>query len=196
LVRQYSHGLGAMYPTSYGMMALPAYPEGGAPTGRELPDGVGCSPEHLEWRLLCRMMGTIQPGLEFWRMGERHLAVVRKAIATYKAVLPTLHGDRYVLAGPPELAAPASGESGAWEAYEHLSVDEARVSVFFYRCLSPEREARVRLRGLDAAARYRGTSHSGANDGAWTGAELMEQGLACRIDRAPGADVILLGREP
>jgi hypothetical protein len=141
------------------------------------------------------MMGTFNPGLEYWRIGERHLAVVRKAIATYKAVVPTLHGDRYVIAGPPELIAPENAESTAWEAYEHLSVDETLVSVFFYRCLSPEGEYRARLRGLEPAARYRGTSHTGANDGSWTGSELMNAGLACRIDRVPGAEVILLARE-
>ncbi len=205
IVRQYSHGVGCMYPTSYGMMFLPIYPQ----TGVEIPegpitdnpfrgvtvdDGVGCSPERLEWRCLCRMMGTFFPGVEFWKMGAEHRNVVRRAVATYKRLLPSLDGDRYVLTDPPQLVAPLSEEIDRWEVYEHLSPDERLVSVFFYRCESADGEFSVRLKGLRPECEYRGTSHTGGHDGVWTGAELMEVGLVCRLPRTRCAEVVVLER--
>jgi len=66
--------------------------------------------------------------------------------------------------------------------------------VFFYRCLSPDPKFRVKLRGLDPNARYVAESHTGANDGEWTGAALMEAGLSCALPQTLSADVVLLRR--
>ena len=64
--------------------------------------------------------------------------------------------------------------------------------MFFFRCLSHESEHRVILRGLDPRANYSGTFYSGQVAGAYTGEQLMSQGIACRLERTLMADVLIL----
>jgi len=122
------------------------------------------------------------------------MAVLKKVIATYKKVRPTFHGDRYILTAPPEFVERENREHGGWEVYEHLSLDRRLVSVLFYRCLSPQAQHHVVLRGLDPAATYSAEFHSGRAGAVYTGAQLMEQGFVCSLDKTRNAEVMILRR--
>ncbi len=139
-------------------------------------------------------MGIFQPIFDLGLLSAEHLAVLKKVIATYKRIRPTLHGDRYVLTAPPPFVERENREHGGWEVYQHLSLDRSLVSVMVYRCLSPHAEHRIRLRGLDPSATYRAEFHTGRPAVKYTGAELMNAGLACRLDRTRSAEVALLIR--
>ena len=153
------------------------------------------TPERMEWRMLNRMMGIFQPIYDLGQLPPEHLQALTRATATYKKLRPTLHGDRYVLDGPPVFVERENRESGEWEVYEHLSLDRYLVSVLFYRCLSPEAEYRAVLRGLDRDARYLAESHGGHVEGEYSGAELMDQGLVCRLPGERCAEAVILTRQ-
>ena len=119
---------------------------------------------------------------------------LKRAIATYRQIEPTLDGDRYVLIEPPLLVAPEHREAGQWEAYQYLSVDGRLASLFFYRCSSPQASRRVAPRGLEERARYRVSSHSGRLEGVYEGSELMEAGILCHLPRLLSAEVVILTR--
>ncbi len=205
--RQYSRGYGAIYPVYYARQGVLYYPtRATGPVSRTDPTSFtepydafvnepDLTPERAEWRYLCRIMGIFQPIFDLGRLQPEHMAVLKKVIATYKRIRPTLHGNRYVLSAPPPIVERENREHGEWETYQHLSLDRALVSVMFYRCLSPRAEHRVRLRGLDPAAAYRAEYHTGRPGAVFTGAELMEQGVTCRLERTRMAEVMILARE-
>lgn len=202
--RQYSHGYGALYPVYYARQGLLNYPVNVTgpvsrtdPTAFDFPyDGLISDPdltlERLEWRILNRMMGVFQPIYDLSQFPPEHLRVLKKAIATYKKLRPTLHGDRYVLSGPPVFVERENRESDGWEVYEHISLDRGLISVFFFRCMSPDAEHRTVLRGLNPGARYNATFHSGREDAVYSGAELMKHGVVCRLPEPRSAEVMLL----
>jgi hypothetical protein len=127
-------------------------------------------------------------------MSAECLDVFKACVATFKRLRPTLHGDRYVLDEPAVVLEPELREADKWEAYEYLSPDANLISVFFYRCVSHEPEHRVVLRGLHASATYRVETHSGQLSQVRSGAELMTDGLTCRLERTRSADVAILTR--
>lgn len=206
LNRQYSYGYGALYPVYYARQAVYYYPvkETGPvsrtdPTAFEEPFNVllcepDLTPERMEWRMINRMMGIFQPIYDLSQMPPEHLRILKKATITYKKLRPTLHGDRYVLNGPPVLVERENRESGQWEVYEHISLDRDLVSVFFFRCLSLEAEHRAVLRGLDPTATYRAEFHSGREDAVYSGAALMDRGIVCRLPEPRRAEVAILRR--
>ena len=181
LERRYAHGLSCIYPSYCALLSL-----GGRFSDR--------TAQQLQWRALGRMMGSFTTGLELTRMTPENRDVLRELIGTYKKLRPTLHGDRYVLDGPAVAMEPKLTEAGNWEAYEYVSADGDLVSVFTFRCMSPEREHRVVLRGLDAEATYQAKSHSGQFGQTYAGGDLMRDGLVCRLERQLSADVLVLTR--
>jgi alpha-galactosidase len=207
LNRQYSVGYGSFYPSSYARQGVYFYPtrETGAlaiPSPNKWSEpwhpmkvNPGEPPERTEWRCINRMMGVFQPIHDLSIIPADHLAVLKKCIATYKGVRPTLAGDRYLLAGPPVFVERENRESGAWEAYQHVARDGSVASVLFYRCLSPDASFSVRLKGLVPGVRYRAQYHTGRAGGVHTGSELMSQGITCTLPGTRQAEVLLLRRE-
>ena len=205
--RQYSRGYGALYPVYYARQGVHYYPtrETG-PVSRTDPtsftepysaldNGDDLSLERDEWRMLCRMMGIFQPIYDFSTLAPERLALLKKVIATYKKIRPTLHGDRYVLSAPPFFVERENREHGNWEVYEHLSLDRRLVAVFLYRCRSLRAEHRVALRGLDPEAQYRLESHRGMPPQTRSGAELMGAGFTCSLPSQRNAEVLILTRQ-
>ena len=181
LERRYCHGTGSMYPCHSLLTSIHSQAQ-------------EVSPQRLEWRLLSRMMGTFNNHLDLMGMDDARLDVVRRAVATYKRLRPSLHGDRYVLAEPGPVVEPELEEAGTWEVYEYLSPKADLVSVFFFRGTAPESELRVLLRGLESGARYKLTSHAHPGEEMASGAELMQTGLICRLEECYRADVVILTR--
>jgi len=146
----------------------------------------------MDYRMISRMMGVFQPLWDPNLMPAVNLAALKRAIATYKRVRPTLHGDRYVLAGPPAFVERENRESDRWEAYEHLSLDRSLAAVFVFRTDSPRAEMRIRPKGLDPARRYRVERHSGRPGVEASGAELMRDGVVCDLPAPRNADVLII----
>ncbi|MFH1568730.1 MAG: alpha-galactosidase [Gemmatimonadota bacterium] len=182
--RKNNVGVGALYPTGYGDAALIEYPGEGA-----------VSPERLEWRCLNRMMSVFRVLLVLGHKDEAHLQVLRRAIATQKRIKTSLRGDRYVLAPPELLVERDYGEAGSWEAYEYVSRQGEVASVFAFRCLSPDPEHTLRLRGLEPEATYVVDFHSGRPAFRASGRQLMEEGVRCHLERPRRADVLILDRQ-
>jgi alpha-galactosidase len=203
LNRQYSLGYGSFLPTYYARQAVYTYPTAvSGPVSKKDPypwgsfNAIDWDPaltlERMEWRMINRMMGVFQPIWDLHLVPAGHLAALKRAIATYKRIRATLHGDRYVLAGPPVFVERENRESESWEAYEHLSLDRSLAAVFVFRTDSPLAEQRLRLKGLDPAQRYRIHRHSGRPGGDAGGAELMRDGFRCDLPARRSADVIIL----
>lgn len=191
LVRRYSHGAASIYPCHSPLLSLSAYPPD-SPLLSPDASPPECTLQQLEWRLLSRMMGSFDPSLELTTMGPEHLVALKRAIVTYKKLRPSLHGDRYVMDEPAVVFEPELKEADNWEVYEYLSPDATLISVFFYRCMSPEPEHRAVLRGLDERAEYRIETHTGQLSQTLTGAELMQDGIVCRLPNSRSAEVMIL----
>jgi len=197
--RRFMHGTGCMYPQSYQACALSDYTEDPSDEGfiaaQPLPPGHVVSPERFEWRVLNRLMGYFAIGLEVSQLPASHRAILRKATDFYKEIRGCTHGDRYVLAGPELLHEPRYEEADNWEAYQYVARGGDLVAVYVYRCLSLEPEFNARLRGLDPDATYRARFYNGGAAAQFTGAELMEAGYTCRLDRTRSAEIMVLERE-
>jgi len=185
--RKYSHGAGCMYPPYYGKNSLPAYR-----SALKGPDGTLLTDQaRLEWRALSRMMALFETGGD---LPDRNLADLKPLFAAYKEFRPALLGQRHVLRDPAVLVERENREAGQWEAYQYTAPDDALVCAFFFRCQSHETECRVALKGLDPDASYHGAFTSGAPVGPCSGAQLMVEGVACRLERTRTADVLVLRR--
>jgi alpha-galactosidase len=88
-----------------------------------------------------------------------------------------------------------STEESTWMAWQFARSDKTTGMVqVFRRKESPFESAHLKLRGLDAKARYVVTNPDTAGESTFTGAELLEQGLPVSISTKPGA-LLLLYRE-
>jgi len=181
--RRYGHGVGCTYPAYYGLQIL-SYPWPETET----------TPQQVEWVAFCRMLGLVSCWKPLSTMQPANRAILQKALATYKRLRPTLHGDRYVLAEPAVLIERENQEASNWEIYEFLSLDERMVSVFFFRCASPKTEYRAILRGLAPQATYEVHWHSGRPAEIRYGLDLMEDGVNCLLDQTHSVDVAILIR--
>jgi hypothetical protein len=99
-----------------------------------------------------------------------------------------------VLAGPEQLYEPRYQEADNWEVYQHVAREKDISVVYFYRCLSPQGEYTVKLRGLEPEARYYAEFYSGRPGVHLFGAELMEIGFTCHLGNQRSADIMLLTR--
>ena len=141
-------------------------------------------------------MGTFQSRLQLTSLSPKERETYRRCLDTYRRLRPSLHGDRHILSSPSVIYQEENREAGQWEVYEYLSPDGDVVSVFAFRCGSPETEHGAVLRGLDPGARYRLESHSGQVQGESTGEELMTRGLHWRLADPLSADTAILTRIP
>jgi alpha-galactosidase len=178
LERRYAHAFGCIYPQFAPLLAV-----------HDAPSSV----EQLRWRVMARMMGQIN--CDFLdRLNAEQRAEMQRLVATYKRLRPTLHGDRYVLAEPVIVLEPDVPEATNWEAYEYLSPDGGLVSLFCFRCESPDERFVARLRGLEAGASYRVWAHTGGEGGIYTGTQLADEGLVCTLPARRNAEVFILER--
>jgi len=188
--RQYGHGLGCMYPGHAIKQSFKPYGLDGGPKG-----GDEVSPERLEWRALCRLLGHIVIG--HWELSETwpdHLAVLRRVARTHGRIRRALDGDRYVLGAQPLIEMPDKGEPGEWEAYEFVAREGDLAAVLVYRTLNPRPDFQVILRGLEAQATYDVEYHSGRSGSRYSGAQLMDEGIRCHLERPRSAEVMILTR--
>jgi hypothetical protein len=179
LERRYAHAFGSIYPQFAPLLALAPAPE---------------SLAQLRWRAFARMMGQFNCGLQD-QLLPKLFEEMKRCIATYKRLRPILHGDRYVLAGLAIVLEPDVPEATNWEAYEYLSPSADLVSLFCFRCESPDDSYWAVLKGLQAAASYRVSSHSSGGLGVFSGAQLMREGLVCTLPGRRNAEVFILARE-
>jgi len=183
VTRKNNVGVGALYPTGHGDAALMHY-----------PDEDSVSPDRLESRCISRMMSVFRVLMVLGHMDDASLGALRHTIATQKRIKKSLQGDRYVLAPAEPLIEREYGEGGSWEAYEYLSPGRELVSVFAFRCLSPEPVRCLRLRGLDPVAVYTVDFHSGQAAFEASGQQLMDEGVQCRLENTHSADIVILER--
>jgi alpha-galactosidase len=192
------HGTGCMYPTSYQASVIPDYSD--LPSDnlfqvwQQRPAGRVIDPQRFEWRMLNRLMGYFAIGLEVNSLPDFQREILKKGNAFYKRIRQLTHGDRYVLAGPQLLYEPYYWEADNWEAYQHVAREKDLSVVYFYRCLSPQSDFTVKLRGLDPDAGYYAEFYSGKPEKDYTGAELLEKGYTCRLEHPRSAEIMLLTR--
>ena len=184
LVRQYIHGLGSLYPTTSAMNGVGPCP------GETGPEGL--DPERLEWRLLGRLPGFFCFVLDLRALTPEQRAVFERALATYRRVRRSFLGDRHVLLPPSVLVQLENREPGTWEACQYIAPERDLVSVLALRCMSPEAELRLPLKGLEPGARYRVSWHSGRPESVERGEALTAEGLHLRLETTRRADVAIL----
>ena len=181
--RKNNVGVGCIYPTGYGDAALTKNRNEGPVT-----------PDQVEWRSLNRMMSVFRVLYFLKGLDKSCFEVLQRTIATQKKIKRTLQGDRYILNGPAAPVEQDNREAGNWEVYEYLSLGGEQISVFVFRCMSPESEHRLLLRGLVADATYEIEYHSGRPGTSTSGAQLMDEGIVCRLEHTRRADVLILNR--
>jgi alpha-galactosidase len=84
-----------------------------------------------------------------------------------------------------------SMDQSAWMGWQFAQPDEkAGMVQVFRRKNSPFDTAHLKLRGLDAKARYVFKNLDTASESSYAGAELLEQGLPVSITTMPGALIL------
>ncbi|MFH1007467.1 MAG: GH36 C-terminal domain-containing protein [Candidatus Latescibacterota bacterium] len=149
--------------------------------------------EHLRWRVFSRMMGGFNCKLD--GLSPELYEEMKRCMATYKRLRAALHGDRYVLAELAVVLEPDVPEATNWEVYAYRSPEAETLSVFCFRFNSPDDTFRAVLNGLDPEASYQLASHSQGELGVLSGAQLMREGLVCRLDGRCCAQVYILTRQ-
>ncbi|MGW7660491.1 alpha-galactosidase [Streptomyces sp. NPDC054756] len=144
-------------------------------------------PRSLAFRFVNAMCGVLGIGadLRAWTPEER--AEAARWIARYKEVRDVVHhGEARLLGSPDE---PACGVQ--YDAGERTVVAALSTGRLDGAPLVPGRPARLRLRGLDPAARYRDT----ATGTTYGGAHLLHYGLPFAWSAGHDADLVVLTRE-
>ncbi|MGW4081524.1 alpha-galactosidase [Streptomyces sp. NPDC004822] len=144
-------------------------------------------PRSLAFRFVNAMCGVLGIGadLRAWTPEER--AEATRWIARYKEVRDVVHhGEARLLGSPDEPACGVQYDFGERTVVAALSTGRLDGAP-----LVPGRPARLRLRGLDPAARYRDTA-TGATYG---GAHLLHYGLPFAWTAGHDADLVVLTRE-
>ncbi|MFF4150317.1 alpha-galactosidase [Streptomyces sp. NPDC001651] len=144
-------------------------------------------PRSLAFRFVNAMCGVLGIGadLRAWTPDER--AEAARWIARYKEVRDVLHhGEARLLGSPDE---PTCGVQ--YDAGERTVVAALSTGRLDGAPLVPGRPARLRLRGLDPAARYRDT----ATGTTYGGAHLLHYGLPFAWSAGHDADLVVLTRE-
>jgi alpha-galactosidase len=115
---------------------------------------------------------------------EAQRAPLMKMLGQWKSVAGFYYGDFYPLT-------PYSTEETAWIAWQFAQPDgTAGMVQVFRRKDSPFESARFKLRGLDPHAGYIVTDPDSATETAFTGAELIGQGLPVHLVVRPGAALL------
>ncbi|MFI9796765.1 alpha-galactosidase [Streptomyces sp. NPDC052302] len=144
-------------------------------------------PRSLAFRFVNAMCGVLGIGadLRAWTPEER--AEATRWIARYKEVRDVVHhGEARLLGSPDE---PTCGVQ--YDAGERTVVAALSTGRLDGAPLVPGRPARLRLRGLDPAARYRDT----ATGTTYGGAHLLHYGLPFAWSAGHDADLVVLTRE-
>jgi alpha-galactosidase len=112
----------------------------------------------------------------------------RGLVEQWRKVAEYFYGDFYPLT-------PYHTETSEWMAWQFDRPDQADGMVqAFRRPDSSFETARFKLRGLDAAARYRVTDVDSGSPAELSGRDLMETGLQVTIAKRPGAAVLTYQR--
>ncbi|MGV9642962.1 alpha-galactosidase [Streptomyces sp. NPDC003333] len=144
-------------------------------------------PRSLAFRFVNAMCGVLGIGadLRAWTPEER--AEATRWIARYKEVRDVVHhGEARLLGSPDEPACGVQYDFGERTVVAALSTGRLDGAP-----LVPGRPARLRLRGLDPAARYRDT----ATGTTYGGAHLLHYGLPFTWTAGHDADLVVLTRE-
>jgi alpha-galactosidase len=123
------------------------------------------------------------------RIRDLDYAAWRRLIDQWRSITPYYFGDFYPLT-------PYSVEGAVWIAWQFDRPDlgEGMVQAF-RRTESPYELARLKLRGLDAGAKYVLTRLDAPGETEVTGRELMQNGLPVSMTDRPGAAVIIYKRQ-
>jgi alpha-galactosidase len=115
-------------------------------------------------------------------------AKFRRLVDDWRKVAPCFLGDYYPLT-------PYSLSEEVWIAWQFDRPDLGEgIIQAFRRKESPYTSARLKLRGLDPAARYAVTNLDTPGSAEMTGRELVEQGLQTAIADQPGSAIITYRR--
>ena len=144
-------------------------------------------PRSLAFRFVNAMCGVLGVGadLRAWTPGQRAEAALW--IARYKEVRDVIHhGEARLLGTPDDSTCGVQYDAGGRTVVAALSTGRLDGAP-----LLPGRPDRLRLRGLDPAARYRDT----ATGTSYSGAHLLHYGLPLAWSTAHDADLVVLLRE-
>ncbi|MFC7906912.1 alpha-galactosidase [Streptomyces nigra] len=144
-------------------------------------------PRSLAFRFVNAMCGVLGIGADLRAWSPEERAEATRWIARYKEIRDVVHhGEARLLGSPDE---PTCGvQYGAGERTVVAALSTGRLDG---APLVPGRPARLRLRGLDRAARYRDT----ATGTTYGGAHLLHYGLPFAWSAGHDADLVVLTRE-
>ncbi|MEV7450884.1 alpha-galactosidase [Streptomyces nigra] len=144
-------------------------------------------PRSLAFRFVNAMCGVLGIGADLRAWSPEERAEATRWIARYKEVRDVVHHGEARLLGSPDK--PACGVQ--YDAGERTVVAALSTGRLDGAPLVPGRPARLRLRGLDPAARYRDT----ATGTTYGGAHLLHYGLPFAWSAGHDADLVVLTRE-
>lgn len=115
---------------------------------------------------------------------------IRLLTAQWREVMPYYYGDYYPLTSIPR-------DNSIWVAWQFDRPEQGDGIVqVFRRADSIYEAARLKLRGLDAAAKYKITRFDQPDETELTGKELLEKGLPVSITERPAAVILKYQRIP
>lgn len=145
-------------------------------------------PRSLAFRFVNAMCGVLGIGADLRAWSPEQRAEAAHWIARYKEVRDVIHHGEARLLGSPEN--PTCGVQ--YDAGDRTVVAALSTGRLDGAPLLPGRPDRLRLRGLDPAARYRDT----ATGTTYGGAHLLHYGLPFAWSAEHDADLVVLTREP
>ena len=144
-------------------------------------------PRSLAFRFVNAMCGVLGVGADLRAWSQEQRAEAARWIARYKEVREVIHHGEARLLGTPQ--DPTCGVQ--YDAGERTVVAALSTGRLDGAPLVPGRPDRLRLRGLDPAARYRDT----ASGTSYSGAHLLHYGLPFAWSAEHDADLVVLRRE-
>jgi alpha-galactosidase len=113
---------------------------------------------------------------------------IRKLTTQWREIMPYYYGDYYPLMKP-------NRDRDAWVAWQFDRPDQGDGVVQAFRradreIQSPYESVRLKLRGLDAKAKYHITQLNHTDKTEMSGEELLQKGLPISIEEQPGVAII------
>jgi alpha-galactosidase len=124
------------------------------------------------------------------RRKDLDYALIRRLVAEWRRIAPFYFGDYYPLT-------PYSAADDAWLGWQfHDPAAGAGVVQAFRRAGSQFFGVQLRMRGLEAGARYEVQDLDAKAPAVYTGRDLLEKGLRVAIEDRPGAATIVYRKAP
>lgn len=149
-------------------------------------------PDTLDSIYRSRMMGLFGFGTLTGKLPERVSLYSKPVLEAAKRNIPVYKKYRHLLLEDVYHLFPATGSAEGWQAVQFAKPDSSESVVLCFRSSSPQSSARIPIRAVRAADRYRITNAKNGEVATLSGSQLLREGLIVNLPKLEMSEVFFL----